>query len=34
MTCWSFEADVLRLICVYAPLNGRILEEKQSFYDE
>ena len=25
-----FEEDVLRLICGYAPQNGRSLEEKQS----
>ena len=26
--------DVLRLSCGYAPLSGRSLEEKNSFYDE
>ena len=25
---------MLRLICAYAPLSGRRLEEKQCFYDE
>ena len=30
----SFEEDVLRLICRYAPQSGRSLEEKQSSYDE
>ena len=29
-----FEEDVLRLICGYAPQNGRQFEEKQSFCDE
>ena len=29
-----FEEDVLRLICGYASQSRRILEEKQSFYDE
>ena len=29
-----FEEDVLRLICGYAPQNGRRLDKKQSFYDE
>ena len=29
-----FEEGVLRLICVYAPLSGKSLEEEHSFYDE
>ena len=29
-----FKENVLRLICGYAPQNGRYLEERQSFYDE
>ena len=28
------EEDALRLICWYAPLSGRCLEDKQSFYYE
>ena len=34
MTLVVLEEDVLRLICGYAPLSGRSLEEKQSFYDK